>query len=183
MTRSKRKLEAPIPSSLENKAKRPKLNKGRKSQINDMTLQDDSNANANSMIIADKYASSNNDVSQAEPSKKMFEPAQIVPIAPIVPVILSMVKIEFKIKEIVWCKIKGCSHWPAQILAFPSNKMALVQWFNDYRQTKVFRTQLFKFLANFDQFAVRFDDVVGLKTAGREALIVFGQNLNAKQQF
>lgn len=171
-----------MPPVLENKPKRQKLNKRNKIQINNKNVEEDLNAYANS-DNHDNCASSSNDVSQTVLPKKSFEPIPIVPIVPIAPVNLSMVKIEFHINEIVWCKIKGCPHWPAQILAFPSNKMALVKWFNDYRQTKVYRTQLFKFLANFDQYALRFDDVVGLKTASREALIVFGQNLNAKQQF
>lgn len=95
----------------------------------------------------------------------------------------SVSKIDFKVKEIVWAKIKGSPHWPAEILAFTSAKMVLVKWFNDYRTTKIYRTQLYKFLTNFDEFAKRFDDTIGLRTAANEALICFGQSLEASMHF
>lgn len=85
---------------------------------------------------------------------------------------LQVAVIDFKIDEIVWAKIKGYPAWPAKVLSFPSNKMVLVQWFNDYRKTKVYRTQLFKFLINFERFSTNFNRSVGLKTAAREALFV-----------
>lgn len=91
--------------------------------------------------------------------------------------------ITFKVDEVVWAKIKGHPHWPAKIKCFPNAKMAIVVWFNDYRTTKVYRTQLHKFLINFDKFAVRFSDSIGLKTAAQEALIYFGHNVNANMQF
>lgn len=85
-------------------------------------------------------------------------------------------RIEYKIDEIVWAKIKGYPHWPARIKGFSGNgRMVLVYWFNDYRTTKIYRTQLFKFLENFDEFAKKFDQTIGLKTAAQEALIIFGQ--------
>lgn len=56
--------------------------------------------------------------------------------------------------------------------------MVLVTWLNDYRVTKLYRTQIFKFLTHFDEFSKRFDDTVGLKTAAREGLICFGQANN-----
>lgn len=40
--------------------------------------------------------------------------------------------IEFQTNEIMWAKIKGFPAWPAKIISFPSNKMVLVLWFNDY---------------------------------------------------
>lgn len=95
----------------------------------------------------------------------------------------TVAQIEFKIGEIVWAKIKGYAHWPAKIKSFPSSRMAEVIWFNDYRRTKVYKTQLFKFLINFDDFAKKFDDTIGLKTAAQEALICFGNNLNANMLF
>lgn len=91
--------------------------------------------------------------------------------------------LEFKLNEIVWARIKGSPHWPARIISFPSNKMALVRWFNDYRVTKLYRTQLFKFLNNFDQFAKKFPDTVGLETAAREALICYGNDIQADMLF
>lgn len=57
--------------------------------------------------------------------------------------------------------------------------MALVRWFNDYRVTKLYRTQLFKILNNFDQFAKKIPDTVGLETAAREALICYGNDIQA----
>lgn len=90
---------------------------------------------------------------------------------------------DFKLNETIWAKIKGHPHWPAKIKSFPSHRMAGVVWYNDYRRTKVYKTQLFKFLTHFDQFAARFDDTVGLKAAAQEALICYGQNLNADMTF
>lgn len=83
----------------------------------------------------------------------------------------------FKLNEIIWAKIRGHPAWPAKIVDFPSPKMALVVWYNDYRKTKVYRTQLFKFLINFDKFAGDFDKSIGLKTAAREALYCYGTSL------
>lgn len=90
---------------------------------------------------------------------------------------LQIAVVHFKVGEIVWAKIKGSPAWPAKILSFPSNKMALVEWFNDYRKTKIYRTQMHKFLVNFDRFAEHFDKSVGLHTAAREALHTFGNSL------
>lgn len=88
-----------------------------------------------------------------------------------------IVKIEFRIGEVVWAKIKGFVAWPGRIKSFPSNKMVIVTWLNDYRATKIYRTQMYKFLVYFDTFSNRFHDTVGLETAAREGLILFGQNL------
>lgn len=91
--------------------------------------------------------------------------------------------IEFKVGEIVWARIKGFPHWPAKKESFPSRKMAQVVWYNDFRRTKLYRTQLFKFLKNFDEFAKRFDDTIGLETAAREALMCYGQEITANMLF
>ncbi|XP_055326601.1 uncharacterized protein LOC129580316 [Sitodiplosis mosellana] len=95
----------------------------------------------------------------------------------------TVAQIIFKVDEVVWAKIKGHPHWPARIKCFPSAKMAIVVWFNDYRTTKIYRTQLHKFLTNFDKFAVRFRDTIGLETAAKEGLIYYGQRANAAMQF
>lgn len=92
-------------------------------------------------------------------------------------------KIDFTIGEIVWAKIRGSPHWPAKIKSFPKDRTATVVWFNDYRTTTIFRTQLSKFLVHFDEYSVKFDTTVGLKTAAMEALICLGQNLNANVQY
>lgn len=91
----------------------------------------------------------------------------------------TVAKIEFKVGEVVWARIRGYPHWPARIQSFPSNKMATVIWFNDYRRTKLYKTQIFKFLVNFDEFSKRFNDTVGLETAAREALISYGNGIQA----
>lgn len=83
----------------------------------------------------------------------------------------------FQLNEIVWAKIKGWPAWLAKIVDFPSTKMAVVIWFNDNRKTKVYRTQLYKFLANYEQFSINFDKHIGLKTATREALYSFSTTL------
>lgn len=92
------------------------------------------------------------------------KPEEVLTIAPIV----------FQVGEVVWAKIKGSAHWPAKIKSFPSSKMVIVVWFNDYRTTKIYRTQVFKFLTHFDTFAKSFDRVVGLKKAAQEGLIYYG---------
>lgn len=84
--------------------------------------------------------------------------------------------ISFKINEVVWAKIRGFPHWPAKIKAF-SNKMVVVVWFNDYRTTKLYRSQLYKFLPSFDEFAKKFNDHIGLEKAAKEGLIYFGSTL------
>lgn len=85
--------------------------------------------------------------------------------------------IEFRIGEVVWAKIKGFPAWPAKIKAVASSKMVIVVWFNDYRITKVYKTQLFKFLENFDTNAKNFDNSIGLKVAAQEALMYYGSVL------
>lgn len=86
--------------------------------------------------------------------------------------------IDFSVGEVVWAKIKGYAHWPAKIKSFPTSRTAEVVWFNDYRTTKIFRTQLFKYLINFEKFSERFNDTVGLKKAAHEGLIYYGQTMN-----
>lgn len=54
--------------------------------------------------------------------------------------------------------------------------MAEVIWFNDYRKTKLYRSQLFKFTPNIDEFAKKFKGTAGLETAAKEALYSYGQN-------
>lgn len=85
--------------------------------------------------------------------------------------------IEFSVGDVVWAKIKGYPHWPAKITAFTSKLMVEVFWFNDYRRTKIYRTQLSKFIPCFEQFSVHFDNHVGLRTAAKEAMIYYGNSL------
>lgn len=78
--------------------------------------------------------------------------------------------IDFSINEVVWCKLKGSNHWPARIVAIEPKKIE-VFWFNDYRVSKVFRSQLFKFEANFKTFGKKCEKDIKLGTATKEALI------------
>lgn len=82
----------------------------------------------------------------------------------------TIMKIPFRIGEVVWCKIRGSSHWPARILSF-DNRRYDVHWFNDYRRSKVFVSQLFKFEKYFHEFAKKFSSSIGLETAAKEAVI------------
>lgn len=91
--------------------------------------------------------------------------------------------INFKVGDIVWAKIKGHPHWPAEIKSMPSERFAVVYWFNDYRTTKISRNQLFTFLSNYDNFSSKFDRTVGLKAAATEALIRLGNNLNINSSY
>lgn len=107
---------------------------------------------------------------------------ELKPSAPITEPIRSpqnnvVAKIDFRINEIIWCKIRGYPAWPCKIKTFVKN-MAIVVWFNDYRTTKVYKTQLQKFLINFDTHAQNFDDNIGLKTAAQEALLYYGNALS-----
>lgn len=110
-----------------------------------------------------------------------FQPSsdRIIMFEAVPTVIAPVVKVVFRPSEIVWAKIKGFVAWPARIKSFPSSNMVIVSWLNDYRVTKIYRTQMFKFLLFFDTFSKRFNDTVGLETAAKEGLILFGQNLYA----
>lgn len=77
--------------------------------------------------------------------------------------------IEFSMDEVVFAKIKGYPTWPAKIVGF-ENKRCEIQWFNDYRRSKVFRSQLFKFNdANVDKFSKA--KKLGVETAIKEAIV------------
>lgn len=76
---------------------------------------------------------------------------------------LTLAWIDFNIGEVVWAEIKGYPHWPAKIKSFPTTCTAEVVWFNDYRTTEIFCSQIFKFLIHFGQFATRFTDRLVLK--------------------
>lgn len=82
--------------------------------------------------------------------------------------------IQFKEGEVIWCKLKGFVHWPARIESITKiggRYSYTVYWFNDYRLSKVFENQLFKFEENFKKFSCNFQNRLGLETASKEALI------------
>lgn len=77
--------------------------------------------------------------------------------------------IQFSMDEVVWAKLKGHPAWPAKIVGF-ENKRFEILWFNDYRRSKVFRSQLFKFNnANVEKFSKAKN--VGVETAIKEAIL------------
>lgn len=77
--------------------------------------------------------------------------------------------IQFSMDEVVWAKLKGYPAWPARIVGF-ENKRFEIMWFNDYRRSKVFRSQLFKFnKANVEKFTKA--KKVGVETAIKEAIL------------
>lgn len=81
---------------------------------------------------------------------------------------------DFTVGDIIWAKIKGHSHWPALVTAQTSRLMVEVRWYNDYRRTKVYRSQLFDSIKNFEKFSEKFDSVIGLRTAAKEAMMCYG---------
>lgn len=85
---------------------------------------------------------------------------------------------EFKVGEIVWAKLRGWPHWPAKLLAIESKRYE-IYWFNDYRKSKVFRSQLFKFHDHFSTFSQKFGSSIGLETAAKEALL-YSTSTNSK---
>lgn len=90
----------------------------------------------------------------------------------------TVTKFEFSIGEIVWAKIRGWPHWPAKIIAIEPKRYE-VFWFNDYRKSKIFRSQIYKFHDNFNSFSGKFTSSLGLETAAKEALIYLG-TMNSK---
>lgn len=85
--------------------------------------------------------------------------------------------IEYRLNEIVWCKLKGHPHWPGKIVGCEKQKFEIL-WFNDYRKSKVFRSQLFKFNdQNFGEFSR--NSKIGLEKAIKEA-IIYGKTFHCK---
>lgn len=83
-------------------------------------------------------------------------------------------KIPFVVNEVIWAKLRGWSyHWPARITKIFSGKVYRfeVYWFNDYRTSKIFRSQIYKFGPNFSMFSENFDNVPGLRQAAEEATV------------
>lgn len=132
--------------------------------------------NVNQMAMPSTHDEPNSKTSKVE-SAAMVKPESSGSSIALATNLMQVAVIDFKLEDIVWAKIKGYPPWPAKIVLFPTAKTAMLLWFNDYRKTKVFRTQLFKFLPNFDKFAVHFKKHLGLETAAKEALQCYGQNM------
>ena len=94
---------------------------------------------------------------------------------------MTVANLDFAVNEIVWTKVRGFATWPARIeriITTPAGRtMYEIYWFSDYRRSKVFRLQVFKFLENFEKFAMKFDEVVDLKTAF-EAMYTYRQKFS-----
>lgn len=84
--------------------------------------------------------------------------------------------LEFKEGDVIWAKNRGFPNWPARIESIYGEKRQLyrIYWFNDYRVSKVFKSQITNFCKNFDENSRLFDSHLGLETAAREALIYLG---------
>lgn len=80
----------------------------------------------------------------------------------------------YGLNEIIWGKLKGSVHWPAKIIAILPRQYEVI-WLNDYRKSKLFRSQMCKFTnSNFKQFSCNFGTTIGVETAAKEALIMIG---------
>lgn len=75
---------------------------------------------------------------------------------------------QFTPNEVVWAKLRGHPHWPAKIVTIENNKFEIV-WFNDYRKSKVFRSQLYKFHDYLDEY--RHVRKIGFEKALKEAIL------------
>lgn len=83
-----------------------------------------------------------------------------------------IVEIEFSMGDIVWGKIKGFYNWPAKIVGFSEEKVT-IRWFNDYRYSSVFKSQICKFEEHCITFSKKAKSSPALETAIKEALIDF----------
>lgn len=92
----------------------------------------------------------------------------------------AIVKMAFQIDDAVWVKIRGHPTWPAKIEKFHYGRTLMVDvfWFNDYRRTKVFGSQLQNFLLNLQTYKHTFQNHIGLETAVKEAMIYLTSKSN-----
>lgn len=84
---------------------------------------------------------------------------------------------DFAINEVVWGKFKGWPHWPARVVAINTKKIEIV-WFNDYRKSQMFRSQLFKFKSNFENFTKKCHTNAKLDTATKEAILYINSGMS-----
>lgn len=88
----------------------------------------------------------------------------------------SLAIMPFSVGEVIWGKIRGWPNWPAKVIRIESNGRYEVEWFNDYRTTKLYKSQILKFYSNhFDLYASKCSTTVGLKIAIKEALIYISE--------
>lgn len=85
---------------------------------------------------------------------------------------LQIARLSFAVGEIVWCKLRGHSHWPTSIKRVEANNKYEVTWFNDNNRTSIVNvSQLFRFESNFTQFGEKMKNGSNLEMAVRHALI------------
>lgn len=83
--------------------------------------------------------------------------------------------IQFRVGDVVWCKLKGFPKWPAKIkeICDQNNNYITIVWFNDYRITKVHRGQLAEFKNVPDAILSKTKKNVRLEKAVKEAMIYY----------
>lgn len=91
----------------------------------------------------------------------------------------TIAKLTYKLNEVVFAKIRGYPCWPARITSIDGRKYE-IKWFNDYRSSKVFQTQLFKFIPYYNNFSEKISSNVQLNTAVSEALISKAYEISEK---
>lgn len=85
-------------------------------------------------------------------------------------------RIQFREGDVIWAKIRGSPHWPAKIeeILHGRTQMYKIYWFNDYRRSKVYGTQIQKFFDHFNEHENTIAHHVGLEMAVKEAIIYIG---------
>lgn len=84
--------------------------------------------------------------------------------------------LDFKIGDVIWAKLSGHPIWPSKIerIYGIKHQMLEIVWFNDYRRSKIYKTQA----QNFQKHAHLFNTHIGLETAAKEAMIYIGSKMN-----
>lgn len=86
------------------------------------------------------------------------------------PVNMTISTLPFKVGEVTWGKIRGWPHWPAKIVHIFPRQFEVV-WYNDYRVTKLYRSQVFKFTSNFSIFAEKIRNDGGIERGCRTSYV------------
>lgn len=84
----------------------------------------------------------------------------------------TVAKIQFKINDVVWCKLKGHPKWPAKVdeICGKNGQLIKLTWFNDYRMSQVNRGQVSKF-NTVESIPVEVKKNMKLQKAIKEAII------------